>query len=361
MYILDKQKCDKMEPVNIREMFKCKGAELKASDDSITIQLRVSIPKTLLNYKALQIETIPVFSYDSGKTIIKTLILKNKKVFETSTGYLSFDNCEKMGGITFCEKNNAKNDDSLNCLRSIITNDPNSAYKYCNIRTEFAKDQKCYSKSTSAGELLSTIESIHHQYNLFDNTTESTGVSFIKTSNLEKSFVCGRKVIQSRNNKIENIHIVNHDVQLNLSHLLESERSPYIEKENFMIHKKIKANSEALTNLIGNTEIRMQDTDKLLNKLNIPISKTKSVHISILIQILVFIITTVIVMMMVICIYRKCGKCFNNYTINQDPIEIDYDPRIVQRRRYLLDTPPKRRRSPYVKTGQNSRIEETRI
>ena len=361
MYLLSKQKCENMQPADIRELFKCKGAELKAINNDITIQLTVSIPNILIDYKALQIETIPIFYYDSGRTIIKTLILKNKKVFQTSTGYLSFDYCEKLGGITICDQNDAKNDDSLNCLRSLITNDPESAYKFCNIRTEFAKEQKCYSKSTNAGELISTTESVHHQYDLFDKTTESSGVNFIKTANLKRSFICGKKVIQPRNNKIEDVHIVNHDVQLNLSHLLESERLPYIEKETSILHKKIKANSEALTKLIGNTETKMQDTDKLLNKLNIPISKTKSVHISILIQILVFIITTLIVMIIFVFLYKKCSKCFRKCMTTQEPVTIDYDPGFIPRRRLRLDTPPQRRRSPYIRSGQNNRINETLI
>ena len=310
LYVLDEQKCSKLHPVNIRELFLCEGAKLQTNEKGVTIHLTVSIPNILHDNKAMKIETIPIFVNNEKGTKIRTLLIKNKKVFETPSGYLSFDSCPKLGGVVICDEKEAKNDDSLNCLRSLINNDSMSANKFCIIHTEFSKSKKCFSKSTTAGELISTQEPVYHQTKLFAEPQTGTGVSFIKTSDLHKSFVCGKQVmLQSNQHEIQEIQIIDHEVQLNLSRLLDAEKMPYVEKETTILHKKIAHNAMALSQLMHKTENKMMITDQELEKLNIPISKNKTIHIAIIIKILMFITTMTITFLIMICIYKKCCDC----------------------------------------------------
>ena len=78
-----------------------------------------------------------------------------------------------------CDLHEERSKDSLNCIKALLNDDYESANLHCETRTEFTKD-KCYSRNTIAGELVSTQEQMHDQTKIFEPTPTGKGVLFIK-------------------------------------------------------------------------------------------------------------------------------------------------------------------------------------
>ena len=171
-------------------------------------------------------------------------------------------------------------------------------------------------------------------------------------------------MLQSNQHEIQEIQIIDHEVQLNLSRLLDAEKMPYVEKETTILHKKIAHNAMALSQLMHKTENKMMSTDQELEKLNIPISKNKTIHIAIIIKILMFLATMNITFLIIICIYTKCCDCLIKRIRKQEVIEFDYIPARTQRQereqRLRLDH-PYIGRSPYVRQKNAQRIKVTQV
>jgi hypothetical protein len=135
MYILTEKECNKILPVDIRQLFRCKNIKMDVEPTKLRLRLTAIIPGLAKNYKALHIYTIPVFVEDEVINRTRTLTLKNTKIFETQDGYLSFDECPKLGGITICDSREARSDDSFNCVKALINDHPAEAKSKCTIRT----------------------------------------------------------------------------------------------------------------------------------------------------------------------------------------------------------------------------------
>ena len=177
-YMMPATKCKNMSPVNLRKLFECKSATLNLKSYGVRINLSINFPN-IVESKAMEIVTIPVFVKGTGTQQTKMLILEESIIFETNTGYQSFDTCQKKGGITMCDLHEERSKDSLNCIKALLNDDYESANLHCETRTEFTKD-KCYSRNTIAGELVSTQEQMHDQTKIFEPTPTGKGVLFIK-------------------------------------------------------------------------------------------------------------------------------------------------------------------------------------
>jgi hypothetical protein len=222
----------------------------------LRLRLTAIIPGFAKDYKALYIHTIPVFVEDKVINRTRTLTLKNAKIFETHDGYLSFDECPKLEGIIIFDFREARSDDSLNCVKSLINNHPVEARSKCIIRTEYS-GSKCYVRDTQNGYLVSSIDQIYDNSKIFEKGPRAAGVSFIERTQSARNSVCGKRVIQFEAKKVGEVEIISHDVSLNLSRLMDSERIPYVERTASSLDNKIRNNSVLISDLVVNTNSKL--------------------------------------------------------------------------------------------------------
>ena len=95
---MSKSACKTIEPVNLRKFFWCKKGNLALEKNEVRINLEMRSPNTI-ETKAMEAITIPVLL---GKDVkgqkTKMLLIEDNLIFETSTGYQSFETWEKIGG-----------------------------------------------------------------------------------------------------------------------------------------------------------------------------------------------------------------------------------------------------------------------
>ena len=337
MYILTEKECNKILPVDMRQLFRCKNIKMEVEPTKLRLRLTAIIPGLAINYKALHIYTIPVFVEDKLNNKTRTLILRKTKIFETQDGYLSFEECPKLGGITLCDFREARSDDSLSCVKALINNHPAEAKDNCIIKTEYSSS-RCYVKDTQRGYLVSSLDRVHDNSKIFERQSHSTGVSFIKKTQSTKNFVCGKKLIQFEAKEVGEIKIISHDVSLNLSRLMDSERIPYVERRASSLDRKIRNNSVLISDLVDNTNSKLLSTDLQLQRLNVKFPNNKTVHISVLTKLLFIGLAFAITIVLIHIIYKMFRKCYQKIVGHSDR-RAHQDTVSMRRERLNRDTP----------------------
>jgi hypothetical protein len=207
-----------------------------------------------------------------------------------------------------CDLHEERSEDSLNCIKTLLNDDYESANLHCQIRTEFTKD-KWYSRNTIAGKLVSTQEQIQ---------------------------------------------IVDHYVKLNLTRLVDSERMPYLEERLKEQKERIITNENTIEALAEATQEKIEKTEDLLQKLEIPISKNKTIHAGLLLEILIFVTAATIVTFIIVGISTQCFKrCRRQKAMRAYHIDT-----VSQRRRRLLNDKPSR---DFFRSSKADRILEANI
>ena len=350
-YMMSKKMCENTNPVNLRSLFHCKKATLTQETQAVRINLEITFPN-IVETKALEVVSIPVFleSKLAGQT--KILLLEESKIFETDGGYSSFENCPKIGEITICDLKEEKSKDSLNCIKGIINNDVERSNRYCTTRTEYTKES-CFSRTTIAGELVSTREPILQQTKLLEPANQTKGVVFLRKTDVKQSFPCDKRVINLESKKLGVINIIDHSIKLNLTKLMDSERMPYMEHHAEELKKQIQANSETILSFAGATQRKIDETNNVLDKLELPLTGNKTIHVSLLLQIVTFVVGSAIGFAATFAMYKKLKYC-----CKQKP-EYDDEPMRERRRRLLNDNP--RRRFRPTRASRSDTIVETRF
>ena len=362
MYILTKDECDEMLPVDMRQLFRCQRVKMEVESMGLRLKLAATMPGLASNYKAYQIHTIPVFEEEKAANMTRTLVLRNTKVFETDNEYLSFEECRKSGGITLCDAREARNDDSLSCVKALINSDLAEAKSKCIIRTEYSND-RCYVKDTESGFLVSSLDQLHGDSKLFEKELRSTGVSFVKRTKNAKNFVCGKRIVKFDPKDIGEIKIVRHDVTLNLSKLMESERIPYVERRALTLDNKIKNNSVMISDLVGHTNSNILRTDQQLQRLNVKLPNNSVVHISSLTKLLmglVMVASAIVILYVVYLLIKRC--CLGVWRSRDNTASPDTVS--LRRERLNRDTPSRYSRygtSNFRRTRREDRMMEARL
>ena len=154
--------------------------------------------------------------------------------------------------------------------------------------TEYS-GSKCYVRDTRNGYLVSSIDKIYDNSKIFEKRPQAAGVSFIKKTQSARNFVCGKQVIQFEAKEVGEVKIVSHDVSLNLSRLMDSEKIPYVERTASSLDYKIRNNSVLISDLVDNTNSKLLNTDLQLQRLNVKFPNNKTVHVSVLAKSLIIV------------------------------------------------------------------------
>jgi hypothetical protein len=234
--------------------------------NEVRINLEIRSPNTI-ETKAMEAITIPVLL---GKDVkgqkTKMLLIEDNLIFETSTGYQSFETCEKIGGVIMCDLNEEKSKSSPNCIKWLLINNIEQTDRYCQTKPEYTQDSR-YSRNTPVGELISTQEPLFNQNKIFEPMSPGTGVIFLKKTDMQRTFPCNKRMINVGKSNFGEINIVNHSAKFNLTKLINSERMPYIEDKTTKLKKKIKINSDIIELFGEKTQQKLQETELNQKKL----------------------------------------------------------------------------------------------
>jgi hypothetical protein len=136
---------------------------------------------------------------------------------------------------------------------------------------------------------VSTREPILQQTKLLTPANQTKG-AMLKKTDIKQSFSCHKRVINSDTTNLGKINIADHSTKLDLTKLMESERMPYMEHHAEKLKQQIQANSETILLFAGATQIKIEETNNVLNKLEIPLTGGKTIHVSLLLEIVTFIV-----------------------------------------------------------------------
>ena len=201
--------------------------------------------------------------------------------------------------------------------------------------------------------LVSTREPILQQTKLLEPANQTKGVVFLRKTDVKQSFPCDKRVINLESKKLGVINIIDHSIKLNLTKLMDSERMPYMEHHAEELKEQIQANSETILSFAGATQRKIDETNNVLDKLEIPLTGNKTIHVSLLLQIVTFVVGSAIGFAATFAMYKKLKYC-----CKQKP-EYDDEPMRERRRRLLNDNP--RRRFRPTRASRSDTIVETRF
>ena len=162
---------------------------------------------------------------------------------------------------------------------------------------------------------------------------------------------------------IGEIKIVRHDVTLNLSKLMESERIPYVERRALTLDNKIKNNSVMISDLVGHTNSNILRTDQQLQRLNVKLPNNSVVHISSLTKLLmglVMVASAIVILYVVYLLIKRC--CLGVWRSRDNTASPDTVS--LRRERLNRDTPSRYSRygtSNFRRTRREDRMMEARL
>ena len=145
-------------------------------------------------------------------------------------------------------------------------------------------------------------------------------------------------MIQFEAKEVGEVKIISHDVSLNLSRLMDSEKIPYVERTASSLDNMIRNNSVLISDLVDNINSKLLSTDLQLQRLNVKFPNNKTVHVSVLAKSLLIVLIAAIIIVLIHAAYKMFRGCYK--VINgRSNRRADQETVSMRRKRLNRDTP----------------------